>query len=203
MYLPTVTSFTPCTSPNTTRPPPFAIPACTPASQISPNLTVGTPDANGAAANSVGSVRLSVITGDVRIVASVTDVRCKAGTSPCPSANTADGPDYAGELQGTSTMRVTDHNNAPTASGPFTSTATVQDIDLIPFTIPCATTVSTTVGGSCSASTTANTLVPGVIVSGKRMNIGVGQMRILDGGSDGSVSTPGNSLFEVQGLFVP
>jgi hypothetical protein len=203
MYLPTVTSFTACTSPNTSLPPPRSFAACTAVSQTSPNLTIGTPDANGAPANSVGSVRMSVLTGDIRIIASITDVRCKAGTSPCPVTNAVDGADYAGELQGSAIMRITDHNNAPTSSGPFTSTATVVDVPFIPFTIPCAATASTTIGATCSVSTTANTLIPGVISAGKRMNIGISQMRILDGGPDGSAATSPNSVFEVQGVFVP
>ena len=77
--------------------------SCNPPAQTSGNLTVGTPDANGAAANSSGFVKLSVcpVPGctapDVRIQVSMEDVRCKAGVSASvrASANTAGGADYS------------------------------------------------------------------------------------------------------------
>ena len=60
------------------------------------------------AANSVGFIKLGVKVGapgppedsDVKITASVTDIRCKAGVAACGSANAADGADYTGELAG-------------------------------------------------------------------------------------------------------
>ena len=71
-------------------------------------LTIGSPDANGAAANSVGFIRIAVVgypgppdDSDVILTASTTDIRCKAGTAACGSANAADGADYTGELEGT------------------------------------------------------------------------------------------------------
>jgi len=60
-------------------------------------LTVGTADANGRAAGMVGSVRLDVTSGDVLVNASITDVR-----------RSSDLADYAGELQETTQVRITD-----------------------------------------------------------------------------------------------
>ena len=77
---------------------PLAFPSCAPPAQQSGSLTVGTPDSNGKPANSVGSVRLDVfscpacagpINADVRIAASMTDVR-----------NSSDLSDFTGTLDG-------------------------------------------------------------------------------------------------------
>ena len=63
-------------------------------------LTVGTPDANGAPANSVGSL-VQALVADVRFTVDVTDIRClpAMSQSPCNSPNAADGPDYSGNMQ--------------------------------------------------------------------------------------------------------
>jgi hypothetical protein len=44
---------------------------------------------------------------------------------------------------------------------------------------------------------------PGSARDGKRMVCEVAQAKVFDGGPDGDVDTADNSLFEVQGLFVP
>ena len=78
--------------------PPVSNGSCNPAIQSSSYLTVGTPDANGAAANSTGFVRFrvfycpmceSIINEEVFITAELTDVRWKSDLS-----------DYGGELPG-------------------------------------------------------------------------------------------------------
>ena len=120
-----VPAYNQCAAPNRTHGPPLAFPSCNPPVQSSTAITVGSPDANGAAANSEGFVKLEVIVGvpgppddsDVGITANVTDVRCKAGTTACGSANAADGADYTGGLQGNATIRITDHFNAIAAGG--------------------------------------------------------------------------------------
>jgi hypothetical protein len=52
-----------------------------------------------------------------------------------------------------------------------------------------------------------NALAPGFVQSGKRMLVQLGQVKVFDGGSDGSVTTAGNSIFEVEiegeGVFAP
>src|SRR5689334_24800657 len=87
-----VPSYKACASPNRTHGAPLAFPSCNPPVQASNYLTIGTPDNNGAASNSIGSVLLKVKTTspeDVQIISSGTDVRCLPGTSPtvCNSAN--------------------------------------------------------------------------------------------------------------------
>ena len=207
-----VPSFTECTGTgNRTHGPPLVFPSCNPPVQTSNNITIGTFDANGANSNFKGSIRLSVKVGvpgppedsDVKIVASMTDVRCKAGNAACGAANAADGADYTGEVQGNALIRITDHWNA-VAPGGGPDAATVQDIPF-PVNATCVATGSTAVGGTCSVNTTANAVLPGVPVKdGKRANVEIQQLQITDGGSDGVMGTPtGNTLFAVQGIFIP
>src|SRR6186997_2789647 len=93
-----VPAFNQCTAPNRTHGPPLAFPSCNPPALSSTAVTVGTPDANGAPANSEGSVKLEVLVGvpgppddsDVLITSNATDIRCQAGTTSCGSANAAD-----------------------------------------------------------------------------------------------------------------
>ena len=151
-----VPAYKACTAPNRTHGAPLAFPSCNPPVQASNFLTVGSPDANGAGANSVGFILLKVKTTspeDVLITSSISDVRCKAATaaSVCTSANAADGPDYSGGLQGNAIIRISDHYNGPGLN----EAATVQDIPF-PVNTSCANTASTTEGGLCSVSTSAN-----------------------------------------------
>ena len=50
-----VPAFNACTAPNRTHGPPLAFPSCNPPVQSSSAVTIGSPDFNGAAANSEGS----------------------------------------------------------------------------------------------------------------------------------------------------
>jgi len=205
----TVPAFNQCTAANRTHGPPLAFPSCNPPVQSSNSITVGAPDANGAAANSTGFIKLSVVVGvpgppddsDVKIISTITDVRCKAGTAACGSANAADGADYTGEVQGNATIRITDHFNA-VAPGGGTDPATVIDVPF-PVNVACTATASTSIGGTCATNTTANAVVPGAVKDGKRAIVEVGQLQVTDGGPDGLVGTTPNTLFEVQGIFIP
>jgi hypothetical protein len=204
-----VPAYNACAAPNRTHGPPLAFPSCNPPVQSSTAITVGSPDANGAAANSVGSLRIAVLVGtpgapddsDVKITANITDVRCKAGTASCGAANAADGADYTGEVQGTAQIRITDHFNA-VAPGGGTDPATVVDIPF-PVNAPCVASASTAIGGTCAVNTSANGVVPGAVKDTKRAIVEVGQLQILDGGPDGVVATTPNTLFQVQGIFIP
>ena len=207
-----VPAYNQCTAANRTHGPPLAFPSCNPPGQTSSMLTVGSPDANGAPANSEGYLSMTVVTGppgppddsDLLIKSRITDVRCKAGNSggPCNSANAGGGADYSGDLQGNATIRISDHYNAvPPGGGP--DPATVVDIPF-PMHIPCANTPSTGTGGVCSLDSSANAVQPGMIKdNSSRVVIGISQLQVWDGGSDGVVSTTPNRLFAVQGLFIP
>src|SRR3954453_18502783 len=110
-----VPAFKACSAPNRTHGTPLAFPSCTPPVQASNYLTIGSPDANGAGANSVGSLTWNVngSTSEITVTASITDVRCLPGTAAgvCSSPNAADGPDYSGQVQAINTIRITDHKN--------------------------------------------------------------------------------------------
>jgi TolB protein len=190
-----VPAYQACASPNRTHGPSLAFPSCNPPAQVSSTLTVGSPDANARTANSIGSVRLDLIPGvpstpadeaDVNIAFSITDVRRRSDLA-----------DYTGEVQLSHTVRITDRDNWPGETG------TVSDATFA-VTVPCAATVDTTVGSTCALTTTADAVVPGAIKESKRAIWEHSQARVYDGGADGLASTAGdNTLFEVQGIFVP
>ena len=185
-------------------------PSCAPPAQTSSFLTIGAPDANGAPANSVASVRLTAIVGgagppedsDVAIEINVTDVRCKTGVSTCGAANSQAGADYTGELTPNAAFRLTDANNggrrvgSSDGAGPFLAgSAQVQ--------VPCTATASTAIGATCAWTTTLDAVNPGIVLDGKRAVWQIGQVEVLDGGSDGEASTTPNSRFLVQGIYAP
>ena len=118
---------------------------------------------------------------------SITDVRNKVGLT-----------DYTGEVEATSTVRITDRLNGTAETQP----ATVQDT---PFgvTVPCVATGATAIGGTCSISTTFDAVVPGVILETRRSIWELGQVTVNDGGADGDVQTGPNTVFAKQGIFIP
>lgn len=198
-----VPSFKACAAPNRTHGAPLAFPSCNPPVQTSNFLTIGSPDANGAGANSTGFILLKVKATspeDVLITSTITDVRCTAATAAavCTSANAGDGPDYSGGVQGNATIRISDHYNG----AGLTDAATVVDIPF-PVNGTCANTASTAVGGTCTTNTTANAVVVGSVKDTQRAVVEISQLQIFDGGADGNVATADNTLFEVQGIFIP
>jgi hypothetical protein len=211
-YASTVPAYQPCTTPNRTHAAPLTYGSCNPPVQSSTSLTVGTPDANSAVANSVGFIRMVVTNGplandaDVAIVSQITDVRCKAGVTACnPTANSLDGPDYSGGLQATASWNITDHNNAagcPASCGPYTDAAT-GTWPSFPVVMACAPNSDATIGAQCNVSTTANSISSGAIVENKRAVVEVSQLQVFDGGTDGNVASAPNTLFETQGIFIP
>jgi hypothetical protein len=200
VYASLVPSYQPCTSANRTHGPPLASASCAPPAQESSSATVGTPDANGRAANSVGSLRLRVVPGDlttttvdeadVEIALRITDVR-----------RSSDLADYTGEIEGNSTLRITDRWNS-VGPGPGNDAATVIDVPF-PMAATCAATADPSIGGLCDVTTSWDALVPDVVKEGKRAIWQLGQVYVTDGGSDGLVSTLPNTVFARQGLFVP
>ena len=197
-----VPAFKQCTSPNRTHGAPLAFPSCTPPVEESNHLTIGTPDANGAGAKSIGHSLLRVLNStphEVSITGSISDVRCKPGTaaSVCGGANAAAGPDYSGQLQLDAMVRISDHDNGPDRNEP----ATVQDIPLIA-QLSCVNTPDTSIGGQCNVPppTCLGCFPP---PDGYRAVIGITQVRIFDGGPDGQVATSGNTLFMKQGFYIP
>ena len=192
-----VPAYNACASANRTHGPPLAFPSCNPPVQSSPNLTIGTPDANGLALNSSGHVRVEALVGvpggaddsDVAVTVSLTDVR----------RNTTGFPDYTGQLRLRLPLRLTDKDNGGPAGF---EQGTLTDRDFFA-TVPCAATAATTVGSTCTLATTADAITPGIVPEGKRAIWALGQVEVQDGGSDGVASTTPNSAFARQGLLVP
>jgi hypothetical protein len=200
LRVPLVPAYDECTAPNREHGPPLDEPSCNPPSQSSPELTVGTPDANGEAANGIASARLGVVPGvpgtpedeaDVAISVTASDVRDRTDLS-----------DYTGELQASVALRLTDRNNSilPPVF-PDDQRGTVEDTTF-DVTVPCTATASAA-GADCSVATTADAVVPGVVVEGDRAMWQLGQVQLFDGGPDGDAETADNTLFAVQGIFVP
>jgi hypothetical protein len=204
-----VPAYRQCTAPDRTHGPPLAFPSCGSPAQASSHLTVGSPDANGAAANATGFVRLGVQVGvpgapddsDVNITAGLSDVRCAGSGPACGAANAAGGSDYTGELEANMQVRLTDKYNGTSAGG-GTDPATVVDFPF-PVSLSCAATASAAVGGSCAVTTSMTAVVPGAVRDGDRAIAQLGQVRVSDGGPDGIVTTADNDPFMVQGLYVP
>jgi hypothetical protein len=209
--VPLTISYKECTSPNRVHGGPLASPSCNPAVQSSNFLTVGTLDANGADANSVGFVHLKVVPRtccppqDVAVSTSISDVRCKPATNAavCNSANATGGPDYTGELESNATIRITDHVNGPVGGTGGTDSATVRDLPF-PLGYHCTNTPDASIGGFCTVNTSVLAMFA-EMSRPPRAVVEISQIQVFDGGADGSVSTEpqDNTRFAVQGLFVP
>jgi hypothetical protein len=200
LKVPFVPAYKQCVAPNRAHGAPLSSPSCNPPTPLTSYTTIGTPDANGAGANSIGSFRFDAIPGDIRFSMSLTDIRCGPGTaaSVCDSANAVDGPDYSGEVQSSENVRITDHYNGSA----LTEAATLSEIPF-PITVTCTNTASTSEGASCAITTSANAVVPGAVKTGQRATWELGQVYVYDGGAGGDIKTPDGGLLVKQGLFVP
>ena len=198
---PLVPAYRPCEAAQATliHGPPLAHPSCGSPALSSGHLTVGTPDANGAPANSAGFVKLTAIheppplnpnngdQDDVGYDISLMDVRNAAGLT-----------DYTGELRVQLPLRLTDRDNSPSANAPATMADTTLEFD-----VPCSATANPNAGSTCAVSTTAEALLPGLVKERKRALWQLGKLRVLDGGSDGDPDTGPSTVFAAPGLFVP
>jgi TolB protein len=210
--VPLVPALRSCTSPNATHAPPISVPSCDPAPTQSNFLTVGSPDVNGAAVKSIGFVRLDVFCNggapgetppcsttpgdqlDGKLSVSEKDVRCQGISGGCPGIL----QDYSGELELQVNAQITDKNNGG-AVGATTQSYPVRAA------VPCATTADTTVGSTCTLNSSLDAILgSGAVVEQKRAIWELGQVQVLDGGSDGLASTlSGNVEFAVSGVFFP
>jgi TolB protein len=185
-----------CIAANARHGGPLDVSSCSPASHPSDWVTIGSPEANGMQANSVGSVRLKVrscpqcaspLPPDVIITANITDVRNRYVLT-----------DYTGELEGVVHIRLTDNYNGP----PYDRSGTVPDVPLS-FAMSCAATDDVTIGSTCAANTSANAIMPGLVRDFARAVWQLGPVEVNDGGPDGDAETQDNTPFMVQGLFAP
>ena len=195
-----VPAYRQCTAYNRMHGPPLAFPACAPPAQQSAALTVGVGDGNPTPARSIGFARVAVRAGDpatpgneadLRVRFEITDVRRRSDLA-----------DYQGEVQLNAIVRMTDRFNTNSPGGGGSIAATVVDL---PFPVSglCTTTPNSVAGSTCSADTTYNAIIPNAVIEGKRAIWAFEQLQLIDGGADGVIATTPNSLFAVQGVFVP
>ena len=199
-----VPAYKQCVFANNQHGAPASFISCSPPKQHSSHLTVGTVNANGQASQASGSVRIEVIdttlpTEDDQFTVSLTDVRCQGTSGGCAGSM----EDYAGDVQANATFRITDRYNGGVLDDP----ATVIDFPFS-WSIPCTATgasgLPNAIGSTCASVTTANALIPGFVKFGERQIIELGQMKVFDGGADGSTATGSdNNLFQIQGIFNP
>ena len=178
----------PCTAPNRTHGPPLAFGSCAPPTPTSADTTVGTPDNNGAPARMQGSLELKVLVGNPATPADEADVRLKLNVTDVRDAGL---DDYIGNLEPRLSLRLTDRYNLPAPRGRLAGTMTIQAFAWL---VPCPGTADTTIGSTCSSTTSADAIVPGTIVEGRRSNIEVGQVEVLHYAED---------VFLRQGVFIP
>jgi TolB protein len=210
-----VPAYKQCTTPNAQHKGVITNLSCNPPSPASSYLTVGTPDFNGAPANATGSVALKVFCNggasgepppcsttagdqlDGNVTVSQTDVRCQGTSGSCPNGALSD---YVGNLRFELLARITDRNSTGA-----TGAATIQDVPLA-FNFSCVTTPASTVGSTCSTTTSFDAVLGGTsgITEGKRAIWDLDDIRVYDGGADGVAATTGdNTLFVSDGLFFP
>jgi len=194
MFIPMVIAYQACASPNRAHAPPLSHASCEPPVPASGFLTAGTADANGQAANMVGSVRYRVVNGDPGTPADEADVELTVDVTDVRSQGTL--ADYTGELAVDATMRITDRLNGSPGAG------TVQDIGF-PVPAGCTATPDPAVGSTCSIATTLDAVMPGAAPEGARSVWQVGQVQVSDGGADGLAATAPNDVFLRQGVFIP
>jgi hypothetical protein len=184
--------------------PPFAVLSCTPPTQSSSVLTIGTTDANGFGANFQGSVKFLTQPGnantdaneaDVKLLVNLTDIRNK------PS-----GTDYTGRVLVNSKLQITDTLNAEETPEP----GTTEQTDF-KFPVNCAATADANVGGLCSVNTTANSIYPGSVLETRRTIWQLSDITVKDAGPNGTgyancPPTCGDGdegTFLRQGIFAP
>lgn len=189
MYVSLVPAYSPCTAPNRTHGAPLAFGSCTPPSKLSSSLTVGTPDANGKGARSIGFAFVSAKVGDPSTAADEADVRLRINITDV--RNSTDLTDYAGALETRPTLRITDRDNTPHPGGP--GAATVTDMPF-PFAVPCSVTLDAAVGSTCAVSTTADAVVAGAVKESRRTIWAIERFEVRN--------AAGNA-FLTQGLFIP
>ena len=167
-------------------------------------LTVGSPDANGFAANFSGFVKYSVIVGDPATEANEADIRLNVSLTDI--RNKPSGSDYVGRVLATAAVQITDQNNAAETPEPGTTQAFKYE-----FPVDCVATALATIGSACAVNTTANALVPGTVLENKRTIWEIGQVSVKDAGPNGTgyASCPptcgdgDETTFLRAGVFVP
>jgi hypothetical protein len=79
---------------------------------------------------------------------------------------------------------------------PYDQPATTRDFDFGPVPVECASngSLSGPTGSDCNVTTSANSVVPGSVVSGSETIVQVFRVRVIDAN---------NSIFQQEGFFSP
>jgi hypothetical protein len=181
-----------CNAPDTSHGAPLAYGSCRVSNLPWSHATVGTPDANGKPANSIGFLQYYVQTGspggpddsDVLIAFSIKSVYNSSGLT-----------DYTDGLEVRTNLRITDKDVGVASTG----------VDFpLSFAAPCTATADPDTGGNCAIQTSADAIRPGLVPEGQRSNWELGEAEVYDAGGDGNVAlTRDNLVFATQGVFVP
>jgi hypothetical protein len=207
LRVPLVPSYKRCGSPNSQHGPPLAFASCNPPVQASSYLTVGTPDANGAPAESVGFVQFKVRPGDPATLANeadltidvaVNDVHCRIEDRPidCQPPASPAGEAYAAWLEADIQLRVTDRFNLPSQNG--RAPGTTSNSMFLRFSPYCGANQNY---GTCTMHTTVNALGGQVLREGRRTVWEFDAIRLWD--DPLPASRPRAGVFLTQGVFVP
>jgi hypothetical protein len=130
---------------------------------------------------------------DIRVELFVNDLFVKSTLEP-----------YQGDVQARFNVQITDKQNTPHPGGPGAGT-TVR----IPFEMTAQTCVpgapgSPPQGSACVMVSEFSAILPGAVKEGGGAIWQVDDVALWDGGVDGDADTTAdNSLFAVQGVFVP
>ncbi len=207
LVVPLAPAFLPCNAPNSSHVGPLNNPSCSPPVQESATLTTGT------AGRGAGNSRLSVLPGDpatgadeadVQLSLSATDVRCRVANAACPGGA---GSDYSGRVAGAYGIRLTDSFNGRLQSLPGTMQNTSWYLPA-----QCTANADPVRGSSCAASTTLDTLVPGIVREGGRTVASLSSITVNDAGPNGTGYGAGcplscgdgdESVFMRSSLFTP
>ena len=189
---------------NSQHVPPLDRPSCEPPRLASDVLTTSAVGKMGAHA------RLDVRPGDLGTTTDEADVA--TGASVSDVKNQSDGSDYDGPLILTTTiLRITDRANSPEG----VAAATTEDFEFaLPF--DCQPTLDPSVGSTCVATTTFDSMVPGSVIEGKRAVMRIAAAKIKDAGADENILPPPGGFgcpptcgsgdertFLEQGVFAP
>jgi hypothetical protein len=206
-------TFTPCPSgsANATHQTPLAAASCNPPAPSSSLVAVGP--------ESLGFTRLIVLGPgqcapfdatrcypDVTIRVGVTDVHSGSPTGPDYDTSNPSGQDLtlAATLPGQQAgngLQATDLYNQAAGQAGFNDPATVTPLSF-PVPVGCSP-VAGAAGSVCGATTTANALVPGSAVAGKRAIWELGEIQLYDQGGNGVPGDADDHVFEAQGVFAP
>jgi glucose/arabinose dehydrogenase len=177
---------------NGTHGAPLSAPSCNPP-QYRPGATahIG-PGGSGAAMLTAvpGDPATSANEADLALSLRLSDVRSAAGGDYQAAAS---GPDVALAAG----LRLSDDVNGPLRA----LEATVRDLEL-PLRAECAPSADTSMGSTCSATSTMNAIAPGAMIEERDSVIQVFKVYVEDAGVDGSLGSADDRPFAQQGFFV-